>query len=235
MQSLKSLAVLAGNRQQTQAIRRAAALALENGAKLTLIDVVTPIPRFRFLLSPHADVADIERSIAEERRMELRELAEKYVDPSVCVDIVVSIGETVREVVLEVLRNKHDLVIKTAASLPYEGSVFGSVARSLLRICPCPVLILKPAIHGAFDQVLAAIDVETKDDAHRSLNQTILESSIAIARSDDATLHVVSTWDDPMEGPLRRRAGDVEVDAAHSQYEAKIQRSVQKPSRSTAN
>jgi nucleotide-binding universal stress UspA family protein len=88
------------------------------------------------------------------------------------------------------------------------------------------VWILKPEIHGSFDRVLAAVDVEADDETHRRLNRSILEIAFSISRQEHAALHIVSAWDLWMEHSLRRRSGDEEVDAALASHEQRVRRAL---------
>ena len=213
MQRFKKLLVYAGTDQPESGIARAVSLAIENKATLTLIDVVKPQPKYFAAMRGVADPDELEDALVEDHRRRLYERAEEYADTAVNFEIVVKVGDPATEIIREVLRHNHDLVIKTAdGDSGIQGTFFGSVARSLLRQCPSAVLILKPAIHGEFDQVLAAIDVQHHDSAHEKLNHDILSLAMAIATEDDAQLHLAAAWDLWMEKNLRRRAGDREVD-----------------------
>jgi universal stress protein E len=117
-------------------------------------------------------------------------------------------------------------VIKTADGLSASGRLFGSVAKSLMRTCPCPVWVLKPEKHGQFDCVVAAIDVEAADEKHKGLNRNILELALSIAQREDAKLHIVAAWDLWMEKSIRRRSGEAEIDAELASHETKVRQAV---------
>lgn len=222
MDHYEKLLVFTGTEQSENAINRAAALAIENRASLTLMDVIKPIPRALGLMTDVADPDAMEKMMAEDRKRQLLEIASEYSDTAISINVVVRIGSPATEIIREVLRNGHDLVIKTADGLSGAGRLQSSLAKSLLRMCPCSLLLLRPCFHGEFDQVLAAIDVDATDKAHQSLNESILELSLAISRTDNAKLHLVAAWDYPMEAPLRRRAGDAEVDAALARHDREV-------------
>ena len=213
MQRFKNLLVYAGTDQPESAIARAISLAMENDATLTLMDVIKPQPQYLSAMAGVAEPNDLERILVEDHRRRLLDRAAEYADTAIDIEILVKVGDTATEIIREVIRHEYDLVIKTAdGETGLRGTLFGSVAKTLLRQCPCAVLILKPAIHGEFDQVLAAIDVQHSDEEHRCLNHDILSLAQTVAVEDDANLHVVAAWDLWMEKNLRRRAGDVEVD-----------------------
>ena len=223
MKRFKNILLYAGMEQNEAAVNRAIKLAIENRAQLTMMDVVKPIPRALGMLTDVVDSEQMQRLVAEDHREKLLRIASDYLDTGVAIDVIVGCGDPATEIVRQVLTQEHDLVIK-AVNGEGVGRIFGSIARSLLRICPCPVWLLKPEIHGDFDVVLAAVDMEDMDDAHSNLNRSILELGHSIAQREHAKLHIVSAWDLWMEASLRRRAGDEEIDAALQAHEASVRR-----------
>lgn len=226
MQRFKNILLYLGTERNESAMSRGFDLAMENNASLTLMDVVKPLPRTFAMMTDTVEPDEMERLIVADHRQKLLSLASEYVDTAVPVDAVVAVGDPAVEITRQVMTNDHDLVIKTADGLSVAGQLFGSVARSLMRTCPCPVWVLKPATHGTFDRVLAAIDVEASDQQHKELNRNILEIALSIAQREHAELHVVAAWDLWMEQSLRRRAGDAEVDAALAVHQSKVRRTI---------
>ena len=224
MQRFKNILVFVGTADPATALRRAFEIASENQALVTLMDVVKPLPSVIGIMTDAASPDELEKLLVEDRGQKLLDLAGKYSKQNVSVEVFVSCGDPAQEVTKRVLIAGHDLVVKTADGLSTSGRLFGSIARSLLRICPCPVWMLKPQVHGEFNQVLAAIDIDADDETHKNLNLEILDLGYSIAQRDDAQLHVVSVWDMWMEQALRRRSGDAEVDAALAKREAKVKR-----------
>lgn len=224
MQRFKSILVFAGTGDTETAIRRAFEIATENDATVTLMDVVRPLPTAIGMMTDVASPDELEQLLVGDRRAKLVKLASESSLDSLSVEVFVSCGDPAQEITKRVLAAGHDLVLKTADGLSVTGRLFGSIARSLLRICPCPVWMLKPQVHGRFDRVLAAIDVDAGDVTHKKLNSDILELAYSVAQRDNAKLHIVSVWDMWMEEALRRRAGDAEVDAALANRKAAVQR-----------
>ncbi len=222
MKRFKNILLYAGMEQNEAAVSRAIKLAIENDASLTLMDVVKPIPRALGMLTHVAESEELQRLVAKDHRAKLLKIASEYLDTGVSIDVVVGLGDPATEVVRKVLADEHDLVVKSVNGRSVAGRIFGSLARSLLRICPCPLWLLKPEIHGKFDRVLAAVDLEAADESHVGLNRVILELAFSVAQREDAELHIVSAWDLWMERALRHRAGDAEVDAALAIHERKV-------------
>ena len=227
MKRFKNILLYAGTENHDVALNRAFTLAHENGARLTMMDVVKPLNRTFGFLNDQIDPTEMERLIIRDRREKLLARANQFSDMAVHVDAFVGVGDTAIEITRQVIQGDHDLVIKTADGVATgSGRVFGSVAKSLMRICPCPVWVLKPELHGDFDTILAAIDVETSDREHQDLNHEILQLASSLAHRDDAVLHVVAAWEIWMEHALRRRAGDSDVDAALQAHKKAVQKEV---------
>ncbi|WP_404309571.1 universal stress protein [Neorhodopirellula lusitana] len=226
MQEFKNILVYAGTEQPETAVAKAAKLALENNARLTLMDVVKPIPKAFGMISDVAKPEELEKLVAADRRRKMLDLASDVSDTGIPLDVVVAIGDPATEITRQVVNDEHDLVVKTSDGFSPAGRLFGSVAKSLLRLCPCPVWLLKPMIHGDFDQVVAAIDVESEDIQHTGLNRKILELAYALARRDKAQLHIVAAWQVWMEDSMRRHAGDDAVDSIRLDHQAKVQKAL---------
>jgi nucleotide-binding universal stress UspA family protein len=226
MQRFKRILMYTGTQQNEAAVSRAFELAIENEAKLTLMETIKPLPRTFGFMAGTTDPDEMERLIVKDHREKLLTRASEYLDTEVAVDVIVNVGDPAVEITRQVLRDEHDLVIKTANGRSESGPLFGGVARSLMRICPCPVWVLKPEVHGEFDRIVAAIDVEAADKTHKGLNRNILELAFSIAQRENAELHIVAAWELWMEKALRRRAGDAEVDAALAIHRNRVTRAV---------
>lgn len=93
------------------------------------------------------------------------------------------------------LRNRHDLVIKTASG---KGGIaerlFGSTATHLMRKCPYPVWVIKPTHRKKYARILAAVDPDPRDKKRNALNAKIMELATSLARIEGSELHVVHAW-----------------------------------------
>ena len=197
-----------------------------NDAQLTLMDVVAPP---RHTLNVFTDDADTEQWLAqatEEHRQHLRELAGELSKSGVEPEVCVAAGKTAVEIVRQVIRGGHDLIVKEAAGNFPGGPALSPIAQQLIRAAPCPVWIVKTGEHPSYQNVMAAIDMDDDDPAHRQLNHEILESAIALASKKSVPLHIVSSWDLWMEPSLRRRSGDAVVDQWLHKRETNVRRAI---------
>jgi len=139
------------------------------------------------------------------------ELLENAIRPfrdRVDIESSVLVGTPFLEVIREVLRSKHDLVVKTAEDPEWLDRLFGSDDMHLFRKCPCPVWLLKPVVPRRFRSILAAVDV---DDAHgpeeleirQILNEQVLQLAASLAVTEFARLHIGHAWNAIGVGSLR--------------------------------
>ena len=108
------------------------------------------------------------------------------------------------EIIREVLRNEHDLVMTTAEGLgSLKERLFGSAAMHLMRQCPCPVWVVKPSQPEWRTRILAAVDPNPLDEERCALNIKIMDLATSLARRQQSELVVVHTWTFPVEHSLR--------------------------------
>lgn len=104
-------------------------------------------------------------------------------------------GTPFEEIIRQVVRNQHDLVIMSAeAGKTLRDLFFGGAAGQLIRKAPCPVWIVRPGQAVPYKRILAAIDptVATSDD---HLNVKIMDLAASLTSRDSAKLHIVHAWD----------------------------------------
>ena len=199
------------------ALERAVALALNNQASLTLVDSVDSIPTEMQMavtaITPQ-ELVDMEVS---EKLEQLQQVVTCAAKNGVDIKTNVLIGKPFLEVIRQVLRNKHDLVIKCVEpSATLKDVLFGSTDMHLMRKCPCPVWIIKPTEHQHYRRILAAVDQDPEDTVKDILNRQILEMSTSMALTEFSELHIVHAWHLGTENIFRSDRTDVtdaEVDA----------------------
>ncbi|MGB8712958.1 MAG: universal stress protein, partial [Onishia taeanensis] len=111
-------------------------------------------------------------------------------------------GITFIEVIRAVLRDHHDLVIKTAENPEWSRLLFGSDDMHLMRKCPCPVWLMKPEETTSYRRIVAAVDIDVyqAEPEEQALNDSILDVASSLALSEFAELHLVHAWDAPEAG-----------------------------------
>ncbi len=113
-------------------------------------------------------------------------------------------GTPFLEIIREVLRNDHDLVMTTAEGRGgLKEMLFGSTTMHLMRQCPCPVWVIKPSQPEWHTRILAAVDPAPLDEEQYAVNIKIMDLATALARRQQSELIVVHTWTFPVERSLR--------------------------------
>jgi nucleotide-binding universal stress UspA family protein len=199
------------------ALKRAVALALNNQASLTLVDSVDSIPTEMQMAVTAITPAEVVDIVVSEKRAQLEQVVTCTAKSGVDIKTNVLVGKPFLEVIRQVLRNKHDLVIKCVEpSTTLKDVLFGSTDMHLMRKCPCPVWIIKPTEHQHYRRILAAVDQDPEDTVKDILNRQILEMSTSMALTEFSELHIVHAWHLITENIFRSDRTDVtdaEVDA----------------------
>ncbi len=221
MKRFKNIALVYECDQAT--LERAAMLAKENHARLTIVQVIKEFPGSWHHLYVDQKPIDVKKLVIEDQLERLHKVASSVhalgVHPKTCL----LEGEPFVEIIRNVIENHRDLVITTIDKKPgWREFFFGSTVSALIRDCPCPVLALKPTVRKGFKKILVAVDPVLVGDAHDTLNGVTLELASSLAKLEDAELHVVHAWSLVGESMMRGRfaipAADVDR-AVHHEFE----------------
>jgi nucleotide-binding universal stress UspA family protein len=186
------------------ALLRAAELAQAHGARVELVDVVEELPAYVILLTP--PTWDLAQLVVADRRASLHRAAGALRNHGLEAAVNVLRGDPAIAITRHVLTGGHDLVLKTARPESAEQRLpFGTLAKRLLRICPCPVWIVQPRPSVRLARIVAAVDLDEEDHQKSNLNRQILETAAALAQQEDARLHVLHAWEVFGETLLRNR------------------------------
>jgi universal stress protein E len=196
MQRFRNILVYTeGDSRSRAVLKRATALATRNKAHLTVLSVLESLPRELQRLGAAVDLAELWEVAVKERNQKLDRLIARVSKENVSFSAKVLGGSPFIEVIKEVLRQGHDLVMMAAEG---EGGVndvlFGSTSTHLMRKCPCPVWVMKAGRPRRYARVLAAVDPAPSDPGHNSLNLKIMELATSLSRMETSQLHVVHAW-----------------------------------------
>jgi universal stress protein E len=203
---------------QASAMARAVSLAKHNQADLTIVDVIPDeVIAAAVGLPPDGPSAEeLKAEVAADRRRTLLSLIAPF-QQGIAIQIQVVTGKRFLEVIRMVLSQSFDLVVKPAEDPDWMDRLFGSDDMHLLRKCPCPVWLIKPAEKIRFKTVLAAVDIDPVNPMpeKQDLNRTILELASSIALTDNASLHLAHAWDASAEQTFlsQKRISAESVDA----------------------
>lgn len=207
MQRFKNITLLYDCDRAT--LERAALLAKNNRARLTIVQVLKDLPAGREqVVAVGGKRIDLRKLVQQECQARLQEAAAAVKLHGVRPGTRLLIGEPFLEIIRDVIEQQRDLVIMTA-----EGKgglkqwLFGSTSSHLMRKCPCPVLVLKPGVKRRFRRIMAAIDPEVTGETRDTLNGLILELASSLSAGEEAELHIVHAWQLFGEQILRGRGG----------------------------
>jgi len=183
-------------------LRAAVELTTANDARLTVMDVVAPLPAWRRTINVEGRVVDIEAELLHDREERLRHLLENA-RGGPDVEVVETVGEPFIEVIRRVLSENHDLVMvgEPVAEKPDEPHLSSGVMH-LLRKCPVPVWVMRSGGSGA-GRVLALVDPDPDDPVRDGLNDLIMELATSLALRQDWELHLGHAWTLAGEATLR--------------------------------
>ena len=159
MQRFKNiLCVVEAGKAGKHIMERAVTLAEENQASLTVVDVVDRVTAGIGMPEGGPISADLQAALVNDRVEGLETLVDPY-RARIEIQTRVLVGLSFLEIIREVLRNGHDLVIKSPEYRDWLDRLFGSEDMHLLRKCPCPVWLIKPGKQNSYRRILAAVDV----------------------------------------------------------------------------
>jgi universal stress protein E len=191
----------------SDAFERAVSLTENNQASLTVVDVVERVIAGIGMSEGGPISADLQAAMVREHTQGLETLVAPF-RKRIEIHIKVLTGVPFLEIIREVLRNGHDLVIRIPETWDWRDRLFGSDDMHLLRKCPCPVWLIKPQAPKAYRCILAAVDVGDEHlpaelESQRALNRQILEMASCLALSEFAELHIVHAWHAVAESAIR--------------------------------
>jgi len=180
----------------SRALQRAATLAIENRARLRVIEVHATVTPAEESDNEHLSHSALLEATRRERTKGLDKMLAPYRDllPATT-DIL--FGMPFIEIIMEVQRQGHDLVVLAPDKKGIGTAIFGSTHMHLLRKCPCPVWIVKADDSDRFRHIMAAVDMGATDSRKEELNGKILELASSLAAAEGSELHIVHAWSAP--------------------------------------
>lgn len=194
----KILCLLADDGSAAAVLERAAGLAEDNQAPLTVVGLVEPLPAEGLPATGLSRDTLIARlTEAESRRLDTLTRAWQG---RVRIESRVLVGQPFPELARLAIAGGHDLLIKALEPTPgLFGRIKGSGDMHLLRKCPCAIWLVHPGRPAGYRRVLAAVDLGDLGPgpdlaAHGALNLRIAASAARVAIAQLAELHLVHAW-----------------------------------------
>lgn len=169
-------------------------LAAHNQAKLKIVDVLPDLPWLARVTM--TDSESTQQALANQKQQALDELVQPIREQGIDVTTKVLSGKTSFALIHEVMRSRHDLVVKVSKGAHSRRTgFFGTTGMRLLRKCPCAVWLTKPDVEPQFGRVLAAIDPAPNDVTRDVLNNTIMDLATSISEYEQGETHIVHAWE----------------------------------------
>lgn len=206
MQRFKNILLVVNDDTNGQiALEHAIALSKRNQARLTVINPIEEVPRDVGLLAGADTAASLHQQVLAEHNQYLEQYVMPIREEGIKVTTKVLSGAPFLDIIREVLRNEHDLVMITAeGKAGLREMLFGSTTMHLMRKCPCPVWVFKPTQPKSYTRILAAVDpADHLDETSHNLNVKIMDLATSLARLEHSELHVIHTWTMYAESLLR--------------------------------
>ncbi|PKH07446.1 universal stress protein [Moritella sp. Urea-trap-13] len=203
----KIICVVTSDSSSAAALERAVVLAKNSQARLTVVRVIERIPSNIKIPNSILSLEKIQASIVTEHQKELKALIAPWHN-HLDIEAKILIGTPYLEVIREVLRDKHDLVIKAAEINGRLQNLVGSNDMNLMRKCPCLVWLVKSDTPKSYRRILAAVDVDNNVTAEEIetrnlLTHEVIDLASSLALSEFAELHIAHAWEATGERDLR--------------------------------
>lgn len=172
---------------------QAARLAEKHAGSLLIVDGVPEINwAQRWVLSGAEHMQEL---LLREKGQRLRKLASALRKRGIDVKTKLLVGRTADEIIRQVMRGKHDLVMR-AAKGPHSRrpDFFSSTGFELLRKCPCAVMLCKSAAPVPHGRIVAAVDPHPEKEAYRELDRRIVEAAVQLGQFGNAPVDILHIW-----------------------------------------
>jgi universal stress protein E len=172
------------------ALDAAIEVAVRCNAAVKIVDVLGEVPfATRHYLTPQ-----LEADLVAHRLEQLRTVAARITEVPVTTEVLR--GRPATAIVREVLRSRHDLLVRShGRDRDERGKPFGAIDMELLRLCPCPVWLARAQRRReATPQILAAIHANPANPDEQQLNESIFDLALTMRDLMDGRLHIVQAW-----------------------------------------
>ena len=211
MKRFKNILLIFDPKSKTQAaVDHATSLAKSNAARITILSVIKDLPSDLSMAITAIAPQELLALVIKERQEQVDTLVADMTRQGVEASAKVVSGTPFLEIIRQVLREQHDLVIIAAeGKAGLTDRLFGSTSMHLMRKCPCPVWVVKPTRRKRYERILAAVDTTSDfpDPEQDSLNPLILQLASSMAKMDKGELHVIQAWSVYGEGYMSVRGG----------------------------
>ncbi len=201
IRGFNSILFIADNAPDEQyALRRAVEMASQWQARLVVMDVLELSALEGDVLRRVNPTVKLQERLLQAREEALHRMILPYASLGMDIRVRVGIGRLHTEAVRAISRGGHKLLIKGAKGPAQEPRAIGPMDSRLIRLSPCPVMILREQTRGA---VLAAVALDTTHGDEGRGDNALLRVAHIFAAINDVPLHLVHAWELPDAKVLR--------------------------------
>lgn len=182
------------NEQTKEAVERAIWLAGLFNAKLEFFAAIDLWAHTKHLLE--ADRADMTNNVEDQAHKVMSGLIKLAKERGVESTSKVAIGPSWREIIIEVVKNNHDMVLVGTRPHGFTGRLFGGTVMNLFRQCPCPVYAVKIDEEPDVPEIVVASDMS-------EVSSDILNFIVSAAQVADMKIHLVHAIDTQLDQRLK--------------------------------
>lgn len=182
------------NEQTAEAVERGIWLASMFNARLEFFAAIDLSAHTKHLLEEDRD--HLTHNVEDEAHQVMSILIEQAKAQGVESSSKVAFGPSWREIILEVIKNKHDMVLVGTRPHGFTGRLFGGTVMNLFRQCPCPVFAVKIDEEPEVPEIVVASDMS-------EVSSDILNFIVTAAQVADMKIHLVHAIDTKLDERLK--------------------------------
>ncbi|MGB1262615.1 MAG: universal stress protein UspE [Cognaticolwellia sp.] len=192
----KILAVVDPTTEDQKAVKRAIELARKTCASITAFLTIYDFSYEMTTMLSSDEREAMRQSVINDRKQWLESLLADYDVSGLSVDCqVIWHNRPFEQIIEQVLHNGYDIVIKgTHQHDKLKAVIFTPTDWHILRKCPCPVLLVKEHLWPDNGNIVAALNIGSDEEEHKSLNDKITAEAKQLTQVMHANLHLVNSF-----------------------------------------
>jgi universal stress protein E len=192
----KILAIVDPTTEDQKALERAIELARKTGASITAFLTIYDFSYEMTTMLSSDEREAMRQSVINDRTQWLQAIISDLEIDGVAVDCqVIWHNRPFEQIIAQVLNNGYDIVIKgTHQHDKLKSVIFTPTDWHILRKCPCPVLLVKEHLWPENGNIVAALNIGSNEEEHRSLNEKITAEAKQLTKVMKANLHLVNSF-----------------------------------------
>lgn len=192
----KILAVVDPTTEDQKALKRAIELARKTGASITAFLTIYDFSYEMTTMLSSDEREAMRQSVINDRTLWLQSILSELAVEELNIDCqVIWHNRPFEQIIEQVLKNGYDIVIKgTHQHDKLKSVIFTPTDWHILRKCPCPVLLVKEHLWPDNGNIVAALNIGSNEEEHKSLNDKITAEAKQLTQVMKANLHLVNSF-----------------------------------------